>query len=264
MVLLLLTVFGCSQSDRDLGDYDDYARESDATFTMMTYGTSVTRMMIYEGDISVSTENVEETFNAITALLEEDEWIETQSLSDDFARLRLRIDSTRLDEFTTLLRDDFNVIQVDITAEDITKAYQDAESEIATYEAEKTRLLELYEEASLSEMITINTRISVIDQALNILLNAQEDRESDVLYSSISIVIREENVFEELPFGTEVSDAFLGGWNALISFFQTIILVVIVLIPWMILIIPIGLASLYYFKKHPLKSKKKPAEIEKS
>lgn len=53
---------------------------------------------------------------------------------------------------------------MDICAEDISQIYQDTESEIATYEAEKTRLIELYEDASLSDMITINTRLSEIDQ----------------------------------------------------------------------------------------------------
>lgn len=260
--LLLTLVFGCASNAEGIMEDDSFS--SGSTVTYMTLGTTSSRLMVYEGDLNISSEDLTATFNDIIALLQTDEWILSQSINEDYARLVLKIDASRLSDFIALLREDFEVTSVDISAEDITKIYQDTESEIATYEAERTRLLELYESASLSDMITINSRISSIDQALNELRNDQEERETDIQYSTLNIFIRESHVFEALPFSEEVSDAFSSGLNALVGFFQGIIIVFVVLIPWMILIVPATFLGIIVYKKNIKHRIPKPLKEEKS
>lgn len=247
-VLLLTFVFGCGASDSMVFE-EEYGSNQDTVVTYMMAGTVSTRLMIYEGDLNISSDDINETFNDIIGLLENEEWILSQSINEDYARLVLKIEASRLNDFIAILREDFEVSSVDISAEDITQIYQDTESEIATYEAEKTRLLELYEDASLSDMITINTRLSEIDQALNRLRNDQEERDINISYSTLNIFIRQNHVFDELPFSEEIGNAFSSGWNALVGFFQGLLIVIVVLIPWLILIIPATLTGVILFKK---------------
>ncbi len=262
-VLLLTFVFGCGASD-DMISQEDFGSNNDSEIRYMTFGTTTSRLMIYEGDLNISADDINETFNDIIGLLENDEWIVSQSINEDYARLSLKIEASRLNDFIAQLREDFDVSSVDISAEDITQIYQDTESEIMTYEAEKTRLLELYEEASLTDMITINTRLSEIDQALNRLQNDQEERDTDIQFSTLDISIRQNHVFDEMPFSEELGNAFNSGWNALIEFFQGLIIVVVVLIPWLIIIAPVSVLGVVLFKKLRKSQTVKPTKEEKN
>ena len=84
-----------------------------------------------------------------------DEWIDFEKVTEDKAYYTLRIKSTRLDAFLDSL-DQFGTVR-DLTrnATDLSLFYYDTKGEIEALEAERDRLVDLYQNATASDIIQI-------------------------------------------------------------------------------------------------------------
>ncbi len=135
------------------------------------------------------------------------------------ATYAIRIPADRLDEFLSSLGDLINIVNSSSIVDDISAQYYDIVSRLATLEAEKTALLNMYEKASSVEyMLQIQERLyDVIEEieANNTRLNYYKSR---VAYSTVNLEIREvieytEQVKEPATFGERLSVAFKESWQ---------------------------------------------------
>ena len=117
---------------------------------------------------------------------------------------------------------------------------------------EQERLLELYETASMAEMIQINQRLSEIEVELQRLNKEINQYDSLIEYSTVSIQINQVGSTEERSFFRQVGDGFVTGWKSLVTFLKGLVIVLSYVLPWVLVIAPVSIGVIYgvkYFKK---------------
>ena len=253
-ILLLLLIFslamiGCGMSydndDKGLAPNDDIEE-------VLEIESSVNRKIIYTVDAHISTKDLAETYKNIKNSLAADEWADSEDLSTGVAYLTLRIKSDRLDSFINSLSSYGDVGNYRRSAQDVSLTYENHANKIASLEAERTRLNELYEDASINEMIIIGKRLAEIDLEIGNLSGELKKFDSLVDYSVVNLKIYEHKLEKEETFRDSISEAFVGGWNAVLTFLKFIVIALSALVPFLIIIIPVSGAIYFgyrYYKK---------------
>jgi len=116
-------------------------------------------------------------------------------------------------------------------------------------EAQLARLIELYDQASLSEMITINREISNIEVELQELNGTLNEFDSLAEYSEVVLKFYGSTIVSNSPFFNRLGNAFLDGWNGLISFFDGMFIVIATIFPFALLIGVIVFIVLVVYRK---------------
>ncbi len=120
-----------------------------------------------------------------------------QKLGDEYAPTRsayvtVRVPTTKLDEFTTLIGTLGNVTQKDENSEDITLTYADTEARKSALTIEYERLMALLEKAeSLEAVVALEARLSEVRYELDSLGSALRRYDSLVDYSTLHISVQE-------------------------------------------------------------------------
>ncbi len=135
------------------------------------------------------------------------------------ATYTIRVPAEGLDDFLSSLGNLVNIVNSSSNVDDISAQYYDIVSRLATLEAEKTALLNMYEKAgSVDYMLQVQERLyDVIEEieANNTRLNYYKSR---VAYSTVNLEIREvieytEQIKEPATFGERLSVAFKESWQ---------------------------------------------------
>ena len=256
LLLVLLSLFllvGCMKPGEEASKSPEPNDSSEVDEKVVRIN-EVNRKIIYEVRANMSSDNLPETVEAIRANLGIDEWFDSESISEENANLKIRIKTSRLDAFIESLANYGEVSDYNKTGTDISLQYQDYTNRITSLEAERTRLNELYVDASISEMITINSRISEINREIDNLTGAVNEFDSLVEYSTVYLSISGETPKTDTPFGQSIKKAFTGGWKALVAFFRGLIIVVSAILPFMIIVIPVVGISYFFYKRNKKKN----------
>lgn len=153
--------------------------------------TSPDRKIIYSVYVSYVVDNLEGCEESISSKLKNDEWVESSSLSQDYATVVVRIKTERLDEFMSSLDGLGEINSYTKESEDISERYYDKTVRKTALENEQTRLLELQEKATtLADLLAINTRLSEIDAELASINGTLNKYDSLVEYSTVTINLR--------------------------------------------------------------------------
>jgi len=247
LFLLLGLLAGCSQE----GVIQDDDNESE---TVILADDIPTRKIIYEVNLSINTVNLDEAIDDLSSRLESDEWFDRESISDTYATFTMRIKTERLDAFIDAIRDDYKVYQFDKTGTDVSLQYQDKSNRILALETQIDRLLELYENASLSDMIVINGQLSTLEVELQRLNGELAVFDSLVDYSEVNITLRGSRLETESPFIARVGQGFISGWNGLMTFFEEFMIILVTVLPFGILAGGLGFGLRFYIKRRNRKA----------
>ncbi len=247
LFLLLGLLAGCSQE----GVIQDDDNESE---TVILADDIPIRKIIYEVNLSINTVNLDEAIDDLSSRLESDEWFDRESISDTYATFTMRIKTERLDAFIDAIRDDYKVYQFDKTGTDVSLQYQDKSNRILALETQIDRLLELYENASLSDMIVINGQLSTLEVELQRLNGELAVFDSLVDYSEVNITLRGSRLETESPFIARVGQGFISGWNGLLTFFEEFMIILVTVLPFGILAGGLGLGLRFYIKRRNRKA----------
>lgn len=255
-VLISFFIFvGCSTktSDRDYGEVTpgDENQENDFSEDEETLPT---RKIIYTASCHISTKDLQDTTTKIKRSLEADEWIDYERHNNQNVYLIIRVKSARLDTFVESFSEYGDIGNFSKEAKDISLAYQNNTNKIASLEAEHARLVILYANSGISDMITINKRISEIELELDRLSGILNQYDSLIEYSTVNITIYEHAIIKETTFSQAIKKAFNGGFNALVSLLRYVVLALSAIIPFLIIIVPVGGIAFFYSK---YKKKKK-------
>lgn len=225
--------------------------------------TSPDRKLIYTVDIRVFTEDMDELVKKIKQSMNNDEWFDKESTSLQHYELVIRIKTTRLDAFLNSISTGNKVTYFEKTAEDISKQYVNLEAQILNLELQLDRLQALYQNASLSDMIIINERMSKIESELSRLKGNLSNFDSLVEYSTISLVITTNpKEVEEENFFTQVKDAFMQGFDVLVQVIRFFIKSAAFLIPsgFVLAIALLGITQINRVSKRKKQSNKEKKE----
>lgn len=216
------------------------------------------RKIIYKAHAKINTQNLPLAIEIIKENLQDDEWFDEERVSESSAYFVVRVKSARIDNFINAISESGKISNFEKRAIDVSLSYQDTTNQIASYEAERERLVELFEEATISDMIYINTRISQIDKELSVLKGTLAQYDSLIEYSEITLYLYQVGTLDDESFGSKIKNAFFGGWNALITFIKFVIIGVVAIFPFLVLFSVVGL-GIYFpakiYKKRQINKK---------
>jgi hypothetical protein len=255
-VLLIVTLSACS-SENEIMD-NDFSNENDEI--RLTADDVPERKIIYTVDATYDVRNLSESVETLKGLLNSDEWFDSEYIGSSRAEFTLRIKTDRLDIFTELVKDEFQVRSFSKQGRDVSLQYQDKTNRITSINLQITRLQELYEEASLSDMITINSQLASLEVELMRLQGELSVFDSLVDYSEVNITLYGSTIISRSPFFNRLGNGFVNGFIAVVSVLDGLAIALVSVIPFIAVFGPIGYGGYLLRKKYMLK--KKPKETE--
>ncbi len=244
LLLLIFGLVGCSQELPQGGDFDDTG-----DYASLLEVSSVNRILIYKVNLSVSTDDLNQMIGMIKNDLNSDEWIDSETVHIHYAEFIIRVKTERLDDFVESLKTGNDVSYFGKTATDISLNYRDTEAKILALELQIERLLELYEEANVSEMILINEQLSIAQAELQKEQGNLNQFDSLIDYSQIELRIYSKASMQNAPFFERSGQAFIDGFNGLVAVFDFLVIALIVLLPTLMIGIPIFIGARFLYVK---------------
>lgn len=255
--VLVMSLAACSSKDLVL---ENEVGGDDSGDTTVLLDSVPERKIIYNVTAEFYTTDLEEAIIFVEDLLLEDEWFDQENIYTSSAFFVFRVKTDRLDAFVNQIKNEFTLTSYSKTATDISLNYQDTANKILGYQEERARLIILYESASLTDMITINTRISQIDIQLGELIGTLNEFDSLVDYSRVELRIRSSHVSSKLSFGARLINGFVDGFFSLVDFFDGLLVLLVTLIPWAVVLVPSGYGIYILVRKRNIKLEKKRQE----
>jgi hypothetical protein len=255
LIFLIVLLSACSQNYDGMSPSDDHQEQDSVN---LNEGSSPVRKIIYKAELTFYTSNLEEAIVETKALLQNDEWADIESISERSAQFTFRVKTERLDDILKQLNEQYKVTQVNKTATDISLNYQDKSDRIVALEIQRTRLLELYDVASFSDMILIAEQMSNIEAEIMKLEGELNQFDSLVDYSELRVFIYVSVTAEQLGFFQRVFHAFENGVLAVVSILDGLVIAIATVIPIAIVFVPAG--YLVYRLIRYFDNRKKPKE----
>jgi archaellum component FlaC len=260
----ILVLTSCSSGNYDVG-YNDNNENEDVLLAVTDVPD---RKIIYHVNISFDVDDLDDASLVLKTLIASDEWFDYESTNESHHSYVLRIRTSRLDTFIDDMKDEFSVRSYQKEGTDVSIAYQDMSNTILALETQLARLLVLYDEASLDEMIVINQQISDIEIELQSLQGQINTYDSLIDYSEVEVDFYGQTVTTKSPFINRLANGFLNGIDGLIQFLDGFLIVIATILPFVIIF---GGGSLTIFmiikKRHDkqelLKEQNKKNEIKK-
>lgn len=227
--------------------------------TTLSESLSPVRKIIYKVEMKMNVSNLETAIAALRAILESDEWFDYENIQTSIATFKVRVKTERLDAFVAAIKGTRTLSSYSKVGTDVSLQYQSAADKILNYQAQYARLLELYENASLSDMIVINQQLSLLE--INIakeqgILN-QFDSLAD--YSEVSITLYASALQTQSPFINRLGGAFVSGFEGLLWFFDRLLIAIATILPFVIVFVPTGFGIYFlakYLNRRPQQTKK--------
>ena len=246
--LVLFLLSSCSAEN-------EYASEvpEDSEQTMLTTSDVPERKIIYTVESTFDVEDLDQSILQLKSLINDDEWFDEEDIGSSFAMFKIRIKTERLDEFTDELKDLFQVRSFSKVGKDISLQYQDKTNRINSVNLQIARLQVLYEDASLSDMIVINQQLSDLEIELMNLEGELNLFDSLIEYSEVNVTLYGSKVITRSPFFNRLGNAFVNGFTALITVLDSIAIAIGHIIPFVLIIGPVGYGIYYFRKKYKTK-----------
>ncbi|RJX24091.1 MAG: DUF4349 domain-containing protein [Acholeplasma sp.] len=243
-VCVLLILQGCS-SDEYQVTYEDEESQT----IVLADELSPVRKIIYEVNIYANVNDLNDAMNYIKTSMNDDEWFDQETINDHSTSLVIRIKSDHLESFIEAIRSEFTVESYQMKATDISLNYQDKTSQIQAIDSQIDRLIELYDEASLSDMLIINQQLSNLEMERNQLQGELNLFDSLADYSEVNLTLYASVIPTESPFIQRLGRAFSKGWDGLIQFGQGLVLLIATMLPFLIFMGTIAILVIIYIKK---------------
>lgn len=234
---------------------DDYYSETTAEMEEAGYGGEVdlsadlhpdeNRKVIYTSDVSIETEQFEESVSTIRALLDEaggyvsstSQW---GSSSDGSRRgdYTCRVPAEHYRAFLSGLQGAGNVYSLNEYTDDITTQYVDVQARLDSLQNQKERLEELAKEAEdIDTLLSIEDKLGEVQYQLESYTAQMRTFDNQVDYSTVVISLREVGkVSEGVTFGSRIRAAFSGSWENFVDGAQSFVIWLIYALPGLIIL----------------------------
>lgn len=258
LAAVMLILCACSAvgtaSDHIKGGYDndapkdEYYRENISSGMLDLSDTDSTQKLIRTCQIDAETLDFDKTTDNIVASIQNfGGYIESQSSrgssysssgSHRYLSLTVRIPAESFGDFVNSLDGIMNVTRCTSNAENVTEAYYDTEARLTTLKAERESLQKMMASIDNSReyefWLTMQTRLSEIEQDIASLEAKLRTYDSRVSYSTVSISLTEVATLTDdgtNTFGDRVSEAFTASWQAFVKFWQDAAVFIVSLLP---------------------------------
>ncbi|MCR3906466.1 MAG: DUF4349 domain-containing protein [Tenericutes bacterium] len=253
-LLIVFTVILMLSACNADGGFEDNEPDDQEQFILTANGIPE-RKIIYTVNSTFDVSNLNQSVATLKSLVESDEWFDYENISSSNANFKVRIKTERLDDFIEELKSNFQVRSFSKQGRDVSLEYQDKTNRIASLNLQITRLQELYEEATFSNLLTINQQLAELEVELMALEGELSVFDSLVEYSEVNITLYGSSVVTKSPFFNRLGNGFLNGFRAVFTVLDGLVIVIANITPFILVFGPIGY-GVYYFRKRYIQRKK--------
>jgi hypothetical protein len=248
-VLLIFSIIGCSSEM----DYIDNEPENQDDIQTLAAGDTPDRKIIYTVNASFDVHNLTDSIETMKSFVEDDEWFDYENISSRNATFTVRIKTERLDAFVDALKDSFQVRTYNKEGLDVSLNYQDKTNRITSINLQIERLQELYDNATLTEMMTINSQLANLEVELLDLEGDLSVYDSLIEYSEVNLSFYGSTVVTRSPFFNRLVNGFINGLKAMLTVLDGLAIGIANIIPFALVFGPIGYGVYILRKKYNLK-----------
>ena len=259
---------------------DEYAEKEDGTAEMANVPVSFTKKenaektdreknqkLVYTCTMRMETTEFAKTLSALKELIEKyDAFVETEEQSDSAnswyyssyrktsgtlsERIVIRVPSENYDAFLSDLDGQGKVREKNTKVDNITRSYSDTETIIAALKTQEKRLLEMMDQAeTIEDMITVEDRLTEVQQELALYESRLSGMDLDVAYSTVDLTLTEvleysgdtEPVYTA-TFGDRLKNTLKESWETTLEFLEGLLFFLIRALPILLILGVIGLA----------------------
>ncbi len=226
VLALCLAVFvGCDAGNYD--DYDDGMPNSPENGVLTE--SAHERKIYYTVNANLTVDDVAQILSQIKSQLGSGEWVQSETQEPTYASIVLRVKTQRLDEFLQSVSSMGEVSHYTKQSTDVTEQYVSNEQQIVTLSAEKTALENLLQQSTnIADTLAITERLSQINYLLQNLSNEQQQYDSLVDYSVVTVHLYTKDAVNYNSFGAKLLDGLAVTWELL----QGLVVFVICAIPF--------------------------------
>lgn len=224
------------------------------------------RKVIKTGEMQLQTEHFNDTVEQIMAYTQslggyvENSNIQGKNFYENSgntrsAHLAVRLPQKQFDTFINKSGEFGNVLYISSNSEDITAQYVDTEMRIKVLKTRHDRLLELLKQSGdLKELFEIEQEVGEVTYEIESLSGQLQNYDQLVDMSTISIEIQEVNKIEItvpiVTFGDQIASTFRSSIEGVVNVLQGLLLMFIAIIPFLIIIVPIGVVVIILIKRY--------------
>ena len=252
-IIILLSVFllfACSAGKADNYESGNYAYEAqDANIAPAQYsGKSeeesaiVGDKVIYEGYLSFQTKDMDKSIAFLNDKINE---FGAYAVSSDISgsvgyrtySLRVRVPVEKFNEFIESSKETGNLTSQSITSEDVSETYYDLKTRLENYEAQRTRILEMMDQAeTVSDLLAIEQRLSEVQYQIESLTNQINNIDKRVSYSLVTFTVREVTTFARVTFASRFMEAISNTFVDFAGFLGEVVIFLVYALPYILLI----------------------------
>lgn len=240
--------------------------------------------LIYTCDLTIQTTEFDQTVNAVHELIDKfggfiasetrndsdtgwyrSGYVKTNaSLSEE---LTVRIPAEHYHEFLDALDGNGKILSKNMYVENISRQYSETETTIKSLETQEERLLAMMEQCeTVEDMITVEARLSEVQNELKIYRNRLSGMDTDVAYSTINMRINEvleytpdKEPIRVLTFGDRLGNTLKETGRGFLRFLEGLLFFVINVLPYLLILAAIVLLIIWLVKRsHKKNAGKKP------
>lgn len=246
----------CGKSDAD-GDNYNHAPESP---NIKSDTLTENRKIVVRATYTIETLTFDETLKQIeTATAGAGGYVSNSAVSPardgnrGSATLTLRIPSTAADDFMATLSGIGNVIDANVSKDDVTLRYDDLSARVAVLRAEQAKLLELLENATnTSDMLMIEKQYTEVTQELSSYESQLKSLENAVSYATFTVYLRDVKSYSDggenfiVRFGRSFGKSFVSFAKVL----GNVLIVLVYLLPYLLIAAAVILIIVFAMRKN--------------
>lgn len=256
---------------------EDVASGDNSSLPQVNTNIDYNRKIIKNGNIHIQTETFNESVNQITAYIQSlGGYIESSNIDGTdfyakykggrYARLSVRIPQKSFDTFMNKGGEFGNVSNLSSSSEDITSQYVDTETRLKALNIRKDHLMALLEKSGeLKDLFEIEKELGDVTYEIESLKGTLQNYDSLVDMSTIEVQIEEVSEIHEQKkvrtFGDEIKVTFSKSIGKLIKALKAIVLCIIAIIPFLVILVPLGFVVYIILNKRKVRDLAKAAQL---
>ncbi|MCX2679254.1 DUF4349 domain-containing protein [Galbibacter sp. EGI 63066] len=250
-LILLLSIFGCSQNSESAGMEMAADEAIAAPAPQQKPNESIERKLIKDGrvefetdDLSATRTTIFEAVNKYEAYVSSDQEYNSPGRESNTVVIRVPADN-----FDSLLKDATQGIErfdsKEINVKDVTEEFLDIQARLKTKKELEKRYLELLKQAKdVTEILEVEKQIGQLRSDIESIEGRLQYLQDRVSFSTLTMTFYE-RIPDQTQFGKKFKNGFRNGWENLIWFFVGLINIW----PFILILIVLIIGLRIYFRK---------------
>jgi hypothetical protein len=207
------------QEDGQTVDVDEESVSPDSDVPAIDIGNVAAsdKKMIFTVTIDLKVDNAADSIDEITdEAIRLGGYISDSSFSQEAERatgfITIRIPPEKLDDLTEIIGDLGEVVDSNLSSQDVTDQYVDAQSRLTNAEAQETQLLAIMEQAvKIEDILSVRTELNLVQEEIEIYKGQIRLMDNQVGYSTVTVYLTQNIV----PVSPEVDpdEGIIARWS---------------------------------------------------